>query len=75
MFFRDDVRTQADTFIADKDVRPGNQLFDFMLAFAAKRTVQRSFLSSLDGVLVIVVKILFCSLPCYLVAPAKAISY
>src|SRR5207244_6928580 len=39
----DDVHAELDTFVADEDGRPGNQLPDFVLALAAERAVERVF--------------------------------
>src|SRR5690554_3319576 len=41
VFLANDVHAEFNTFVADKDGRPGNQLPDLMLAFAAKGTVER----------------------------------
>ena len=42
-FIADDVVTQVYAFIANKDRRTSNQFLNFMLAFTAKRAVQRLF--------------------------------
>jgi hypothetical protein len=39
-FFPDDVVTEFDAFVADKDRRPGNQLPNLVLALAAKRAIE-----------------------------------
>ena len=39
----DDVHAEFDTFVADKDGRPSDQLPDLMLALATKRAVERIF--------------------------------
>ena len=41
--FADDVHAQLDAFVADEHRRTGNQLADFVLAFATEGTVQRVF--------------------------------
>jgi hypothetical protein len=38
--FADDVIAQFDAFVTDKDGRTRNQLADFVLALAAKRTIK-----------------------------------
>jgi hypothetical protein len=41
-FFLDDLVAQLDTFIADLDARPREQLAHLLLGFAAKRNFRRS---------------------------------
>src|SRR5690554_1286431 len=41
VFLANDVHAEFNTFVADKDGRPSNQLPDLMLAFAAEGTVER----------------------------------
>jgi hypothetical protein len=40
----ENLYTNVDAFIADEDLRSGDQLFNSMLAFAAKRAVQLNLL-------------------------------
>ena len=40
-FFANDVVTELDALVADKNRRAGNQLADFVLAFPTERTIEQ----------------------------------